>query len=711
VLSAATAATVLVALCFSATVAAYSGRDARERARVPVFTTADSGSATFLWRDTHDSVGTHDATVITIEPLSPRAPVPPGLAAWPEPGEAVLSPGLVEAGSAEGIASRYGRVVGEIGSDGLASPTELLAYVRPRPGTVVPAAMTPAVRFGAGSVTGFIGESADVEPLWKFLLAIALLLGPPTVLLVVVATRAGQLERQRQALVLEMVGAGARERLFWAWGSVGRPWLLGLAAGGLGLAALLLHDLPLPGRGYTLLSADMRDSAALLTGSVLGAAVLVLALVVLAGGARPAPGTSRPLPGSPRWPLGAAAACVAAAPTATAAQLLVRGTGSVTALLVYAGALLLSLALLPALVGRITVSASRHLRRRARATGDPALLVAAASLRHDARAVVRYAAVLAAAMVLVTQVQGYLAMWSESARESAAVRGALDGGFARIDAPPEAITAWPRVEAALRSDPDLATVLLVTRYDARGRATSTVYGEPAALRAFGIGATERTIDLGAVATPAALALGYSAPAVRAGVVAQAGGDVVALEPEHDAPAVSAVITSATGAPVAIAEIKAKVASVVAPMWRVTYPGDLWYLGALLGQHQAGWADWFGVLGVALLALAVAGAAVDDVRRSAASVAPLAVLVSRPDVYRRLVAWRIGVPLMVSAGVGVLMSAMLRAALTTGTGALPSLVPSVVAMLVGVAGVAVLLWWVTVAAVARSTDRWTGRRRG
>ncbi|MDK8450279.1 hypothetical protein [Corynebacterium mastitidis] len=73
-----------------------------------------------------------DASAVYLWPLVEDAPLPPGVAQWPAPGEAVLSPALREMAAEEGLDSRYGRVAGTIGPEGLATSGEPLAYVVPR---------------------------------------------------------------------------------------------------------------------------------------------------------------------------------------------------------------------------------------------------------------------------------------------------------------------------------------------------------------------------------------------------------------------------------------------------------------------------------------------------------------------------------------------------------------------------------------------------
>ena len=68
--------------------------------------------------------------VIVIAPLSEDAPLPPGLSAWPGPGEAAVSPALGTDLTGD-LAGRYGHVTSRISLEGLETPQERRVYMRP----------------------------------------------------------------------------------------------------------------------------------------------------------------------------------------------------------------------------------------------------------------------------------------------------------------------------------------------------------------------------------------------------------------------------------------------------------------------------------------------------------------------------------------------------------------------------------------------------
>lgn len=93
----------------------------------------------------------------------PGAPVPPGLAAWPSPGMAVVSPAVAADGALlQGLGLELAVVGtgagGTIGTEGLVSPSERLIYQAMPPGR--------ALEFGQGfPVGGFGPQSADTRQL------------------------------------------------------------------------------------------------------------------------------------------------------------------------------------------------------------------------------------------------------------------------------------------------------------------------------------------------------------------------------------------------------------------------------------------------------------------------------------------------------------------------------------------------------------------
>ncbi|MER6449473.1 hypothetical protein [Streptomyces venezuelae] len=276
----ATFAASLVLVTMTLIHAAYEGRDLRDAARSPVQVAENSGErARLLYKPAFDVVDNVQYQVVYITPLTPDAPVPPGLSAWPGPGQAVLSPALLAAGRGEGIDTRFGSLAGTIDPRRLASPGEWFAYVRPFESTDT-SRMWPATGFGTPKPLG-IGEVMFSKPAY-FLFALTGFMGAlPVSALIAAAARAGSDARDQRTALLEALGGGRRVR---AVVNAGEALLAVGAGAALGFAAscwILVGDTRVPLTGYTVSEADTHQWAwALLTAPLL-AAFLVLACVLL----------------------------------------------------------------------------------------------------------------------------------------------------------------------------------------------------------------------------------------------------------------------------------------------------------------------------------------------------------------------------------------------------------------------------------------------
>lgn len=206
-----------------------------------------------------------------LQPEGPGAPVPPGIATLPAPGEVVLSPALAQLmDSPDGAAlrGRWGdRVVGTIGPEGLAGPAELTFYL----GTdeLDQDTGTRIDRFGVvGPVSG-----PDGALLLLGLVGLVVLL-VPVLSFIATAARFGGEARDRRLAALRLVGADAATTRRVAAGESLAGALAGLVVGG--LLFLLVRQLaaPLVPASMTFYREDLRPAPLL--------AALVVVLVPLA---------------------------------------------------------------------------------------------------------------------------------------------------------------------------------------------------------------------------------------------------------------------------------------------------------------------------------------------------------------------------------------------------------------------------------------------
>ncbi|NUT51562.1 MAG: ABC transporter permease, partial [Saccharothrix sp.] len=227
--------------------------------------------------------GGRQYVVVFLSPGGDGAPLPPGLASWPEPGAAVVSPELLRKGADQGISGRYGRIVGIIGEPGLADPTELLAYVRPaRP----PDSAVAVSGFG-GSDTAVPGRNphwllADQDFLTGALPTLLVLLGlVPALLLALVAAGVAAHSRERRDALVTALGGRVAHRLWIALGEAWAPVSLG-ALGAVGVIAwFAAADRRLPIVDYVIPAADVRDQWWVSGLGTVAAAAFVLSAAVV----------------------------------------------------------------------------------------------------------------------------------------------------------------------------------------------------------------------------------------------------------------------------------------------------------------------------------------------------------------------------------------------------------------------------------------------
>ncbi|MFI9600639.1 ABC transporter permease [Streptomyces sp. NPDC052043] len=167
-----------------------------------------------------------------VEPEGPRAPLPPGVAAYPKPGEMVVSPALGEllgSGSGRLLRERLPyRVAGTIAESGLIGSRELAYYagvenLAPRINGWQVARIT---EFGSPQRTE---RSDPVLLLLVMVVFVALLM--PVAVFIAAAVRFGGEQRDRRLAALRLVGSDSRMTRRIAAGEAMAGSLLGLVFG------------------------------------------------------------------------------------------------------------------------------------------------------------------------------------------------------------------------------------------------------------------------------------------------------------------------------------------------------------------------------------------------------------------------------------------------------------------------------------------------
>lgn len=223
---------VALLLITTAIPAALDARDQRERARGVSTTAERKGPDTLLMKEENTPFRDLSVQGSLLQPEGPDAPVPPGLARLPGPGEMAVSPALAALlESPEGkklLAPRLPyKSVGTIADAGLIGPKELLFYA----GTDI---LTGDDDFVV-RLTAF-GDTQPAEPwtdpvLLLLIVVMFVVLLMPVAVFVATAVRFGGERRDRRLAALRLVGADAATTRRVAAGEAAAGALLGVLAG------------------------------------------------------------------------------------------------------------------------------------------------------------------------------------------------------------------------------------------------------------------------------------------------------------------------------------------------------------------------------------------------------------------------------------------------------------------------------------------------
>ncbi|MER7049295.1 hypothetical protein [Streptomyces jumonjinensis] len=421
---------VTVALAgFALAVASFDGRTERSADRWAQIARPASGEeAELLWLPTIARSEDRQYDVVYVEPLSADAPLPPGVSHWPEPGEVLVSPALKNSDVGAG---EFGRVVGTIDPGGLEAPGEYFAYVRPTADLLSSKEMIKVSGFHSGlEQMPPLGEHLYTLGFTEFLWLYATLIGLPAVLFVVIAARVGAAARDRRTAVLATLGASSGARRWFAVGEAALPVAFGGILAMASIAPVLVVDVPLPVVDFVLYAPDARTVTAQLAMAALGAPVAVVAAVVLLQPAYKPGGSTRPALRRRRgeWMLWLF-------PVALFGT--VRG-GDFLPLELRLSALaagsIVTLALLPGVVGAVVAAAGPAMARAGAARGRAGLLIAGRRLAAGPRPVTRLVAALVIAIGLAGQGQIMVSLFTEMTQRADSMASRLGTSALKVTA-------------------------------------------------------------------------------------------------------------------------------------------------------------------------------------------------------------------------------------------------------------------------------------
>jgi hypothetical protein len=467
--------------------ATYDGRQHRTEARMPQ---PPGGLTAFFWYHTSTNLDLWPVDVIWFEPAESGAAPPPGLDAWPEPGEAAVSPGL--AGHEAWVEERYGPVRQTITAEGLASPSEKLVYFRPASPAPVSEANGWAASPGFGTSRAWLFGEISYVMKWTWLAWFALaFVGLPSVVLLVTGVRGAVSRDRRTAAVAEVLGLSPRRIL------AARLRSLAPAAGGGVLAAGTLAvigcfaNISLPVVGYRLYGPDLRGRLPYVGLAFLaGLFVVAACMVIAAWPANPAGGT-RPRARQPRYPTWVAVPVLMGLWTAGWQGSRAAAAGADSLVFWF------NLGMVLALVGAAPVCGwalrllSALLARRGRQRGDAALLVAGRQGLFAPSAGGRLAGVVALAVAVAAQASLFALILGSGVAEEERLFATVDGHFATVGFSEERIDDGSAAEA-LKSTSSGVSYVVVGSADASdpsSRVLETnllIVGDKAALERLGL---------------------------------------------------------------------------------------------------------------------------------------------------------------------------------------------------------------------------------
>jgi len=625
---AAAAALALVTFGAVAAAATYDGRAARNQARGPVITDRPH-EAVALWREGFDAVGEVPHTVIFIDPLKPGAPPPPGLDRWPAPGEAMLSPELVRQGQQERITSRYGRYAGTIGTSGLVSPSERLAYVRPvhAPDAGAQESWTQVRGFGRAYP---MGEVLSARPLGQVLLTLGLLTGVPALVLLVVAARVGPRGRGSRGGPQPTPGAATwRQRALLALGEAVLPAAAGTAVMLLPALAAMSTNLRVPPTGYLLDAGDLRAAWPVLAAALVLSFALTVGAVVLL----PLPRAARPGaatgagPLTSRPPRGRTAGCLVGVGLIAFSQY-VSGTPGLVS---FAVGTVVMWVLLPSVAAAAGRRLGGALAARGVRTGRPGQVLAGRWTAAHPGGVVRLTLAMLIGLGLVCQLQ----VWNSRPGEKAAAARVTQArvGDSVLDVRSRELT--PKVIAALAHALPPGSRLLALTTDSEQR-TTLVQGACPALRSLGLGCPA-TPQVPMSDDPRLTEIRHwYGPDLR---VQTAPG---ALHPDRLRGSL-VVLTKAPGQ----RDRVERAAYALVPAVDVATLGESWLVGGAAKDRLNNWLLLFGSLGCVLLLLAGGLSAAAEFLRTRQGLGPLAAQTERHRVVRAAALWHLTVPLLLA----------------------------------------------------------------
>ncbi|MEU6843188.1 hypothetical protein ABZ930_15090 [Streptomyces sp. NPDC046716] len=641
---------------FAAIRAGYDGVDQRleDRRRFAALVRAEQKKAepALLARDGFGVTDGRQHSLIWVRPGTADPLLPPGVTALPGPGEAVLSPGLLEALTEEGARDRYGRVVGTIAPDGLANPGEHLGYAHPTD-----------TQYNAEFMSRSLGDYGD--PLWiqgedRFRQLIYLLLAPAAVL-TVVAARTGSASRDTRTALVSALGGRAHHRLLLHLGESAVPVAAGAVAGLLPAVALLVAgEIRLPYTGYRLSAHDLLRWWWTLPTAAAASVFVVLAAVCLlhrTPGRRTHTSTRLAARRPQLLRLGGWLCPPLLAVTVWVPQFLdpltqgplrdqIRIAGTVGVLLT-----------LPCLIAVAAAAFGDRLATAAGRRGSAAALIAGRYAHAHPAQTARLVAGVAAALVVVTQVQLATSATGATTKQLTAVQDRIGSGVLSLSVHTHSLPREKarRIVGALELPAGTAVVAVVPTGN-KGL-TSVLQAPCPTLRSIRLDCGDGRPLAADAPEHVRLAAAWSSrtvPDSRTGTVwpdsVWGGGGRKAHEEAQ------LLLVSPDGSALPFVSLDRQLrAAVPTAATNLSPPGDEWLAGTRHSTAQGRWVPLFALPGVLMIAAAVMLANLAGFLRFGGALAPVSVLAGNRRVHRGAAAWALLAPMVATVVVSTVVA--------------------------------------------------------
>lgn len=587
---------VVVLALFAAIDHEYDASLARDAARTPIAVYDDApvrdSDVLGYWTHRFDSADDHEVGIDLFMPTGDPSENPPGVTAWPRPGEVYASPALLAAPGGIELIDRYGTLVGTIDQDVLADRAEMTLYVGVDPQLAEPTAVWwPVTGFGldvnpANGDTGYFGSALYHSHRGAGFLLVLVFALAPLLVLVIVLSRLGGERRDATVSLLTALGVARAQVSGALWRAVRLPLLSGTGVGGALVLALECTSWTVPYTGYPMApSPDARLVAAVAMCCIMGAALTWAALWI---GIRP----RRSVFASPRP--------VAAARRSTTRpiwlllgvltganwlySLVVLGNPNFGAVVLFVGVVLSMLLLGPA-TARVLQAIAGGIVGLSRRQGGPTALVIGRELSVMARSAVRatvFMGVVALTATFATLVASQPVPLVQQARAASEI---ADGRALGITTADEA--AWlPQLAESLPADEHL--VELVQGLGIEGVQLTATCATQEALLGDCVDGAQGTIGSVTADVPDALRAWGATTSTVVTTAKPAAGLVL--------------VVSDNETPVNAASLADEMRGLVSPGPLISEPGAQWIVGAQVGLRQTRWITAAAALAVVLAML-------------------------------------------------------------------------------------------------------------